>query len=130
MKRALPTLTGTPGLLLTAFVLGTLAHSYATAETRGTVPLERLTERGTPLERAAAREVADVLRAEPQLPSSWKWYATRTRSADGDTISFRIYRAKDARFPRRMLLPEPVIAGGARYVISTGTWWGPGIGVR
>lgn len=130
MKRVLLALIATVGLLLAVFVVGTLAHAYATAETRGTVPLERLAERGSPLERAVAREVADSLRAQPLLPSSWKWYADRRRSADGDTIIFRIYRARDARIPGRMLRQNPHIAGGARYAISTGTLWGPGIGVR
>jgi hypothetical protein len=115
--------------LLALLVAARLALGYAHAETHGTVPLERLAHQGTELERSLARMVADSLAAQPRLPP-WKWYARRERSADGDTIRFRIYRAKDANLLGRMLRPEPVIAGGAVYVISKRELRGPGIGIR
>lgn len=61
---------------------------------------------------------------------TWGEVAGRERSANGDTIRFRIYRAKDATVLGQMLRPEPIIAGGAVYVISEREMRGPGIGVR
>ncbi|HVH12487.1 MAG TPA: hypothetical protein VM759_05515 [Longimicrobium sp.] len=116
--------------LVVLVVTARLAVGLATTETRGTVPLERLARTGSALERVVAQAVADSLAAKPYLPPDWTWYARRERSADGDTILFRIYRAKDANLLGRMLRPDPDIAGGAIYVISTGELSGPGIGVR
>lgn len=116
--------------VLTGFPLSAaLMLNYLHAETRGTVPLETLARRGTALERSLATAVADTLAANPSLPP-WKWYARRERSADGDTIRFRIYRARDSNLLGQVLRPEPIVAGGAVYVVSTGKLRGPGIGVR
>lgn len=113
-------------VLFVAFALG---RNYVRAETRGTVPLERLAHRGSELERSLARIIADSLPGQP-YPRSWRWYARRERSANGDTIRFYIYRAQDATLIARMLRPIPHIAGGATYVISERELRGPGIGIR
>jgi hypothetical protein len=127
--KVLKVLLITVAVLLAFLVSAVLMLNYANAETRGTVPLERLARRGTDLERSLARAVADSLAARPRLPTR-NWYARRERSADGDTIRFRIYRAKDSTILGQMLRPKPVIAGGAVYVVSKGELRGPGIGVR
>ncbi len=129
MIQYLRMLVATVAGLLAVLVVSLLVSNYIHAETQGTVPLEKLAHRGTALERSVARSVADSLAAQPNLPP-WMWYARRERSADGDTIRFRIYRAKDANVLGRMLRPQPVIAGGAVYVVSTRELHGPGIGVR
>lgn len=113
-------------MLLVAFALG---RNYVQAETRGTVALERLARRGSPLERSLARSIADSLEVGP-YPADWRWHARRERSADGDTIRFYIYRKQDATLIARVLRPIPHIAGGASYVISERELRGPGIGIR
>jgi hypothetical protein len=127
--KTLKVLLVTLAVLLAFLISAALMLNYANAETRGTVPLERLARRGTNLERSLARAVADSLAAQPRLPTR-NWYARRERSADGDTIRFRIYRARDATILGQMLRPEPVIAGAAVYVISERELRGPGIGIR
>ncbi len=99
------------------------------AEAHGTVPVERLAMRGSELEKSVTRAVIDSLAVGP-YPPGWDWYARRDVSANGDTIRFRIYRAKDARLLGRMLRPRPILAGGATYVISQRRLRGPAIGVR
>ena len=127
--KTLKVLLVTAAMLLALPVIAGLTRNYARAETRGTVPLETLARRGTGLERSLAKAVADSLAARPSLPTR-EWYARRERSANGDTIRFRIYRAKDPSILGRLLRPEPVIAGGAVYVIPARELRGPGIGIR
>lgn len=129
MIRLLKTVFLTLALAASLLFTGLAASHYVRAETRGTVPLERLAHRGSGLERALAKSVADSL-AAGRYTRGKAWYARRERSANGDTIRFRIYRAQDARLPGQILRPRPWIAGGAVYVISTGTLRGPGIGIR
>lgn len=123
--RALLMMAAVIGLLLAA----ALMRNYVQAATRGTEPLERLARRGSERERSVTRAVADSLKTQP-YPPSWKWYAGRTLSANGDTIRFRIFRAQDARLAGRLLRPDPHISGGARYVISERRFVALGIGVR
>jgi hypothetical protein len=106
-----------------------LGRNYLRSETRGTVPLQRLAHRGGDLDRSIARALADSLKAGP-YPREWDWCVRRERSANGDSIRFRIYRAQDARFFSRMLRPEPHIAGGAVYLVRERRFARIGIGVR
>jgi hypothetical protein len=129
MMKTLKVLLATVTVLLVLSLAAVSMLNYAHAETRGTVPLESLARRGTGLERSLARAVADSLAARPSLPAG-KWYARRERSANGDTIRFRIYRARDATLLGQMLRPTPVIAGGAVYLVSEKRLRGPGIGIR
>ena len=125
VSRALLAVIALFGLLLAAG----LTRNYLRSTTRGTVPLEVLARRGSRLEREVALAVADSLKTGPQ-PGAWKWYAARTTSANGDTIRFRIYRARDARLPGRLVRPDPHITGGARYIVSERRFERLGIGVR
>jgi hypothetical protein len=127
--RALLTVGAVFVLLLGWLLAAGLTRNYLRAETRGTVPIERLARQGSALERAVTRDVADLLDAG-RYTRGRKWYARRTTSADGDTILFRIFRAQDARLPVRLIRPEPWVGGGARYVISERRFEGLGIGIR
>lgn len=108
------------GLLL-LLLISVFGRNYLVAETRGAVPLEMLAQRGSPIERSATGELAGILAAGP-YPRDWTWAARRERSANGDTIRFAVYREKDTRFYRRMVQPEPVVAGGGVYVVSEARW--------
>jgi hypothetical protein len=109
-------------------VLGAATRNYVRSDARGTVPVEWLARRGSGVEREASRAVARSL-AAGRYSRGQAWYARRERSADGDTIQFRFYRAQDARLPGRILRPDPWIVGGAAYVIPERKVIGPAIGV-
>ncbi|MBW3571001.1 MAG: hypothetical protein KY467_07835 [Gemmatimonadetes bacterium] len=128
MIRLLRTLLVALASAFALLALGAATRNYVRAETRGTVPVERLARRGSDLERQVARAVADSL-ATGRYTRGQEWYARRERSANGDTIRFRIYRAEDARLPGRILRPDPWVIGGAVYVISERKLVGPAIGV-
>jgi hypothetical protein len=127
--RALLTVSAVVVLLLGWLFAAGFTYNYLRAETRGTVPIERLARQGSALERAVSQAVADSLDAG-RYTRGRKWYARRTTSADGDTILFRIFRAQDARFPVMLIRPEPWVGGGARYIIPERRLEGPGIGIR
>lgn len=116
--------------LAVALLLGAAATlNLVHAETWGTAPLERLARRGPALERAVAGAVADSLAARPYT-REWKWYGRYERSADGDTLLLRLYRAQDARLTGRMIRPEPHINGGAKYIVSQRRFKSIAIGVE
>jgi hypothetical protein len=131
-KRVFRALLG--GTALIALLLGWLlaiglTRNYLRAETRGTVPIERLARQGSELERAVTRARADSLQAN-RYTRGIEWYASRTTSANGDTIRFRIFRAQDARFPAMLLLTEPHVSGGGWYIVSERRFGQLGVGVR
>ena len=122
------------GTALIVVVLGWLlavgfTRNYLRAETRGTMPIERLARQGSALERAVTRARADSL-STGRYTRGIKWYAKRTTSANGDTIHFRVFRAQDARLLARPFLPEPHVGGGGWYIVSERRFEGLGIGVR
>jgi hypothetical protein len=117
-------MTAVIALLLGSLLAVALTRNYVQATTRGTEPLERLARRGR-----VTRAMADSLKTQP-YPGSWKWYAARTASANGDTIRFRIFRAQDVRFPAMLLLSDPHVSGGGRYIVSERRFVALGIGVR
>jgi hypothetical protein len=127
--RALLGGTALIALLLGWLVAAGLTRNYLRAETRGTMPIERLARQGSELERAVTLAMADSLKTQ-RFPPSWKWYAARTISAGGDPISFRIYRAQDARLLAKLLRPEPHIGGGGWYIVSERRFVALGIGIR
>ncbi|HYR06178.1 MAG TPA: hypothetical protein VEQ60_00320 [Longimicrobium sp.] len=116
-------------LAIVLFVAAGLARNYVQAETRGTVPLQRLAHRGSGLDRSIARALTDSLKTRP-FPREWDWYVRRERSANGDSIRFRIYRGQDARVLGRMFTPDPHIAGGAVYLVRERRFASIGIGIR
>jgi hypothetical protein len=121
---------GATFLVVTCILVGSVAgRNLVHAEAHGTVPVERLAVRGSELEKSVTRAVIDSLTVGP-YPPEWDWYARREVSTNGDTIRFRIYRAKDARLLGRVLRPKPIYAGGATYVVSRRRLRGPAIGVR
>ncbi|HEU4880684.1 MAG TPA: hypothetical protein VFT45_00525 [Longimicrobium sp.] len=127
--RALLTVSAVFVLLLGWLFAAGFTYNYLRAETRGTMPIERLARQGSALERAVTRARADSL-STGRYTRGTKWYAARTTSTNGDTIHFRIYRAQDARFPGRLVLPEPYVAGGGRYIVSGRRFEQLGIGIR
>ena len=117
-------------LVVTCVVVVSVAQrNLMHAEAHGTVPVERLAERGSELEKSVTKAVIDSLAVGP-YPPEWRWYARRDVSTNGDTIRFRIYRTEDARLLGRILRPKPIYAGGATYVISQRRLRGRAIGVR
>lgn len=116
-------------LAIVLLVAAGLTRNYVRAETRGTVPLHRLAHRGSDHDRSIARALADSLKAQP-YPREWEWHVRRERSANGDSIRFRIYRAQDARVWGRMLTPDPHISGGAVYLVRERRFASIGIGIR
>lgn len=131
-KRVFRALLGTTALvvvLLGWLVAIGLTRNYLRAETRRTVPIERLARQGSALERAVSRAVADSLDAG-RYTRGGKWYARRTTSADRDTILFRIFRAQDARLPVMLIRPEPWVGGGALYLVPERRFVAFGIGIR
>jgi len=131
-KRAVRALLGTTALLVVLLgwlVAAGLSRNYLRAETRGTVPIERLARRGSALERAVSAAVADSVR-QGRYTRGQEWYGARATSANGDTIRFRIYPAEDARLGGRLLRPEAHIVGGAHYIIPERRLVMHGTGVR
>jgi hypothetical protein len=127
--RALLAVSAVLVLLLGWLFAAGFTYNYLRAETRGTMPIERLARRGNALERAVTRARADSLNTG-RYTRGIEWYASRATSADGDTIRFRVFRAQDARFPAMLLLPEPYVAGGGWYIVSEQRFERLGIGVR
>jgi hypothetical protein len=130
MKRILTAVALAAFVVLGSAATAQLTYNSFIAETRGTVPLERLAQQGTPLERRVTRALADSLRRPEYFFSDGRWHVARSRSPDGDTIHFRVFRSRDARLPGRALAPDPYVSGAPRYIVSEGRFESIEIGIR